>query len=196
MDIRIRRVQPGDAEALANFYSQLSPDTLRQRFLGNVRGIDRGVSRSFCALDHMHDEGFVAIVGEQQIVGHVCLVNVAAHAIEIGIAVSDAYQGRGIGRRLFETAIMWARDRGVERILASCFADNSRVLALLTSSAHGGRIVQAGSGVVDVEIPLIGPLPGARFFYPRVARQRRRVSRASRFGASPRTRPPARAAVG
>jgi acetyltransferase len=162
MEIEIRRITPGDAERLSEFYAALSRESLHARFLGTARGISGTAARTFCTPDHMHDEGFVAIAHEEigePFVGHVCVSPIDATAIEIGICVADEWQGRGIGRRLFETAISWARDHGYETIVASCFADNWRVLALLSSAPHPARISPASGGVVDVTIPLRGPIP-------------------------------------
>ncbi len=65
--------------SLSAFYAGLSPDSLAARFLGYTQGISNGLARSFCTLDHMHDEGFVAVAeveGVPQIVGHLCFADV------------------------------------------------------------------------------------------------------------------------
>jgi GNAT superfamily N-acetyltransferase len=162
MKITIRRVQPTDADPLSRFYGDLSPESLHARFLGGTRGVTPGTSRAFCTLDHMHDEGLVALLDgmpEPRIVGHVCLFDAGTGEVEIGIAVADACQGHGIGRQLFEAAIAWATERGFKAIKASCYMDNSRVLALLSSAPYGARTGMAASGTVNVTIPLSGPLP-------------------------------------
>ena len=163
-------------QRLADFYTNLSPESLHCRFLGYARGVTGSAARSFCTLDHMHDEGFVAldetVYGGNAILGHVCLVRVAPGRAELGIAVADASQGEGIGRRLFETALVWARDRGFETIVASCFADNWRVLALLRSAPNSAAISTAASGVVDVVIPMRGRIQreSSRPPYPNLRR--------------------------
>src|SRR5687768_11613840 len=106
--IVIRRVRPSDREDLSRFYGALSAESRRARFLGYTRGLSGAAARSFCTLDHVHDEGFVAVEsdeGRDRIVGHLCLVASAAEAPELAVAVADEHQGRGIGRRLFEAAL-------------------------------------------------------------------------------------------
>ena len=164
MDVAIRRIRPSDVEDLARFYKELSTVSLWARFLGYTRGLSGSTSRALCALDHMHDEGLVAVHGDPdspRIVGHVCLADAGAGAAEIGICVADDFQGRGIGRRLFEQATAWAVERGFKSIVASCFVNNARVLAVLASAPYGARTTFAGEGVVDVTIPLEQPLPVA-----------------------------------
>ena len=162
-ELEVRRVRPDDADLLTDFYRGLSRESLRARFLGQGTGIADAAARTFCTLDHVHDEGFVAVAAQRSkapsLVGHVCLVECAPDALELGIAVADDWQGQGIGRRLFEVALAWASRRGYQRIIATCFADNSRVLRLLTSAPLPPTIDYAGCGVVDVSIPL-APLGG------------------------------------
>ena len=194
MKVDIRRVRPTDADALRIFYENLSPESSRARFLGTAASPGEAGSRAFCTTDHMHEEGFVAVAANGLLVGHLCLVDAGESRIELGVAVADEWQGWGIGRRLFEAAMAWARDRGLESILATCFADNWRVLALLISTPHKPIISAADGGTVDVKIPLRGPIPReqSRPPYPPVAR---RTSVRPHRGAWRRTRPPERVAA-
>ena len=176
--VTIRRVRPSDAAALADFYAALSAESRRARFLGYTPGMSPSLSRSFCTPDHMHAEGFVASLataagGEQELVGHLCLEPAGGRSIELALAVADEYQGRGLGRALLEAAVNWGQKHDVQAILASAFADNVRVLRLLSSSPHGARILPARGGVVDVVIPLVAELPHDLFVMPHSAVRRR-----------------------
>ena len=108
----IRRVVPADAQALRDFYAALSPDSRRARFLASVSGLSKEQSRSFCAPDHVHAEGFVAVsagpFAQDRIIGHLCLEPAEGGSLELAVAVADAAQGRGIGRTLFTAALDWA----------------------------------------------------------------------------------------
>lgn len=112
------------------------------------------------------------------------------HELELGIAVATDCQGRGIGRTLFEAAIVWARERHFRTIVATCYADNSRVLALLNSAPFAASVTPSIGGIVDVAIPLQAPLPEALSVYvtpdgkplmkPASRQQRVGISRSSR----------------
>src|SRR6185369_17993181 len=54
---RIRPIAPGDREALARFYGDLSFDSRESRFHGASPGIGDGMARFFCGPDHEHREG-------------------------------------------------------------------------------------------------------------------------------------------
>jgi GNAT superfamily N-acetyltransferase len=161
--ITIRRVHPADQAALRDFYGALTPDSRRARFLGWVSGLSGEQSLTFCMPDHTHAEGFVAVSERREdggaVLGHLCLEPAGKGRLELAIAVADAAQGHGVGRALFRTALDWAMARGYEAIIASCLADNSRVLSLLTSAPNPALIAAADAGVVNVYVPLQEPLP-------------------------------------
>lgn len=153
----VRRVRPSDQAGVIDFYAGLSPESRYARFLGFTSGVGSTAARSFCTPDHTHDEGFVAVLDER-IVGHLCLEPAGPRRLELAVAVSDHMHGRGIGRKLLEAALDWARQRRFEAILASAYADNARVLRLLTSAPFPVHVMAADGGVVDVVIPLVEEL--------------------------------------
>jgi Rrf2 family protein len=204
----VRHVQPADLPALVDFYDNLSAESRYERFLGFTRGVAEEMARSFCTPDHTHGEGFVALLrdpmraGPPRIVGHLCLQPCGEGQLELAVAVADAYQGRGIGRQLFTNAINWAQAHAVERIYASAFVTNSRVLRLLSSAPYPPQVSPAESGVVDVTMPLVAQeLPADTSTLPAEARGRAGRSRGNKpVSRSCRvvwrgTRPPARAAA-
>jgi GNAT superfamily N-acetyltransferase len=158
--VRVRRVRCGDALALIDFYASLSQTSRRRRFLGFAQ-VGDGLARRMCGPDHRHAEGFIAeILGGDQdgsIVGHLCLEPTDEGAEEVAVAVSDDYQGQGIGRRLLEAGIDWARFRRVPFLTATAFADNVAILRLLLSVAPNAIVRQGGCGLVDVLVPLEPP---------------------------------------
>ena len=205
----IRRVRPNDAAALRCFYDGLSPESRRARFLGWV-GVSDGQSLTFCTPDHVHAEGFVALSDrpgdESTVIGHLCLEPAGPQQLELAVAVADDWQGRGVGRALMAAALAWATEHGYDEIVASCFADNWRVLRLLGETAYPPRVNPAEAGVVNVSIPLHGPLPMPWSALPAPAARRRRApgrtpSRAPNLSRPcrvvwRRTPPPARGAAG
>lgn len=204
-DVSVRRVKPTDAPALRAFYEGLSPESRRARFLGWA-GVGDRQSLSFCTPDHVHAEGFVALRPDTdekvEIVGHLCLEPAGHGELELAVAVADAWQGRGVGGALMRASLRWAQERGYESIVASCFADNVRVLRLLRAAPHQPMVQPADAGVVNVIMPLRGPLPAA-WSTPTGALRALRARRAGRFGVRPpcrvvwrRTPRPGRGAAG
>jgi RimJ/RimL family protein N-acetyltransferase len=158
-DVTIRPVDGADVAGLQAFYASLSPASRRRRFFGGSFVIGESRSLRFCQPDHRHGEGFVATLRvkadrDGEIIGHLCLERAAEDSAELAIAVADAYQRRGIGRRLFRAAIAWATSQGLCQLVATAFADNAPVIALLSSAPHGATVAPAEGGLVDIAIPL------------------------------------------
>jgi acetyltransferase len=164
--IDVRPILPSDRDNLELFYADLSPASRHSRFLGTVRGMSSAQSRRFCTPDHDHREGFVAVVhgGSSHtggcgpaglIVGHVCVEPDETGAAEIAIAVADAYQRRGVGRRLMAAAMGWARHAGIDRFTATMFASNVPIQRLIQALGLATRSRPVGSGlcVATIEIP-------------------------------------------
>jgi acetyltransferase len=156
----IRPIQDVDRDALTAFYAALSPDSLEARFHG-AAGMGGGVARYLCGPDHDHREGIVAEVigadGRPLIIGHVCIEPTRAGEGEMAIAVADAWQRRGIGRRLLAEAIVWARAHGFVRLVASVRLGNSAILGLIRSTDRTVSLGDCDGGVMDATIDLREP---------------------------------------
>jgi RimJ/RimL family protein N-acetyltransferase len=95
-------------------------------------------ARMISELDRAGNGLFLVAEDDGRIVGQLTLQggkrrNVR-HATTLGITVGQAYRGRGIGRRLMEYAIDWARAGGVvTRIELNVFVRNTHAIALYES---------------------------------------------------------------
>jgi acetyltransferase len=163
--VRIRRITPADRKELQAFYARLSDESQRTRFLGQSHGIGADQSTYFCTPDHAHREGFVAVTGStdrpERIVGHLCVEPDGAASAEVAVAVADEMQGLGIGRRLVDAAVAWARLDGIETLTATMLAGNPAIQRLLTGLGLQTTAVPIGSGVIEVRIELRAVRPAA-----------------------------------
>jgi len=133
-EIRIRMARPSDAEAFAEIMSQpqvyhgtlqlphTTPEAWRKRLEGN---------------DPSYDYMLVAEV-DGKVVGDAGLHRSRRprnlHVATLGIAVHDAYQGRGVGKALM-AALIDAADRwlNILRIELEVYTDNERAIKLYES---------------------------------------------------------------
>lgn len=152
----IRPIREDDDAAIGHFYAELSPESRRTRFLSISSGLSPAHAAWLCHPDHRHREGFVAEIAdpERRIVGHLCLEPEGGSAAEVALAVADALQGQGIGRRLLGAGIEWARQAGLARLTATMFADNAPIQRLLTSVGLPTTLRQQGCGVAEITIEL------------------------------------------
>ena len=161
MMVTIRRTAPTDADALQRFYAYLSEDSRHLRFFGCSRGISHLQAVSFCAPDHEHREGFVAVNtgddGRPVIIGHLCLEPADERTAEVAIAVADGFQRRGVGRRLMSSGIDWARSVGITRLTATTLATNVPIQRLLAGLGFATSVRAQGANTTLVSIDLMRP---------------------------------------
>lgn len=150
--LAIRAQSPDDANGIAALQSMpgVRAGTLRPPYprLGDVRKHIENQSANTVAL--------VAIM-EERIVGNAGLTRLAgrrSHVGEIGMAVHDAYQGRGIGRALLGELVATAFDwMDIRRLELTVFTDNIPAIALYESfgfareGTHRAYALRAGSYV-------------------------------------------------
>jgi acetyltransferase len=159
--VRIRAIRPTDARDLERFYASLSPESRRTRFFSFGTGLSHTQSVSFCTTDLDHREGFVAVLnggrsGEEQIVGHLCLEPDGMDTAEVAIAVADAFQHQGIGRRLMASGVAWADRKHISRFTATMLVGNAPIQRLLEGLGLPTRLRLVGGGVADITIELVG----------------------------------------
>ena len=82
------------------------------------------------------ESGLVMLVAEMegQIVGIVHIRRymkpTERHAASFGVSVAKIFRGRGIGTKLIEAMLAWAREKGLRRIELKTFSRNEKAIAL------------------------------------------------------------------
>ena len=70
------------------------------------------------------------------IIGHVCIEPISDDVAEIAIAVTDAWQGHGVGRAMLACAISWAQAHGIARLASPILMTNTAMFGLLRSMGY------------------------------------------------------------
>jgi acetyltransferase len=133
--VTLRPLRPDDADIEFEFVSGLSPATRQNRLLGGARAITREYIEELTRVDFSRDMALAATV---MIDDKETLIGVARYvrdkeggAADFAIVIADAWQGRGIGRRLLEALIEAARSHGIRRLYGDILALNQPMLKLL-----------------------------------------------------------------
>ena len=130
----IRLARPEDADAIAAMHERSSERSRYQRYfsLTDWRGV------RLHRLSGGHRGATLVVMSEDgAIIG---LGNVfpdpteGTGAAEIALIVEDAYQGRGVGKKLLQVLIYFAMRMGFTEVVASVLAENKGMLKLLESS--------------------------------------------------------------
>ncbi|HSS37074.1 MAG TPA: GNAT family N-acetyltransferase [Patescibacteria group bacterium] len=155
---RLRSITSRDRAGLTRFYAGLSPDSRAARFHGATPTIPETTARFFCGSDHRHREGIVAesvdASGEPMIIGHVCIEPLTDDAVEMAIAVADAWQHHGVGRAMLARAITWAQLQGMTRLAATMQCGNPAMFGLLRSMGYPITYGPPAGGSVDADLDL------------------------------------------
>jgi GNAT superfamily N-acetyltransferase len=141
--VLIRPMRKEDASLEREFLERLSPQSRAYRFLGQVKVSDELV-RQLTNVDSGRDLAFVAVrhdAGEKKEVGvsRFCLSDDGA-SCECAVAVSDEWQGRGLGHLLMRHLIEVARQRGIKRMFSVDMATNRPMRDLATSLGFEHKI--------------------------------------------------------
>ncbi|MFD2740056.1 GNAT family N-acetyltransferase [Sulfitobacter aestuarii] len=124
-------------EVLLKHYTRLGAASRRLRFLGGVA--DSGLRR---LAGETRPASVLGIELDGQVRGVLEIFPVSQGAVEIGISVEDAYQGRGIGRRLFTAGLREAERLGAAQAVFLFHTSNAGIHHLVSSA--GARITVEG----------------------------------------------------
>jgi acetyltransferase len=164
--IALRPIRPDDAAALQSFVRALSPASRRLRFHAALNELSATMLRALTCVDQRSRVAFVLTVtehGAERIVGEACYAASSdGESAEFGIAVADAFRGRGLAERLLAALIDSARAAGLRWLVGEVLAGNARMLAFMrrcgfAATTRGGL----EPGLVRVERSVDRPLPRA-----------------------------------
>lgn len=153
--VRLRRIRPDDKAALRAGFEGLSDDARTRRFLV---AMSRLTDEQLAYLTEVDQHDHIAwVVGDPETmtegigVGR-CVRLAGTDIAEVALAITDAWQGRGVGRALFDVLTRDARANGFRALRAVTRPDNRAMLHLLERRGAGpGRFVD---GLVEVDLPL------------------------------------------
>ncbi|MFI5615478.1 GNAT family N-acetyltransferase [Amycolatopsis sp. NPDC051903] len=138
----IRPPRCGDGEPVDRFLAGLSLASRYHRFFSGIRHITPDLVRAMTAVVP-GQLVFLALDGDT-VVGHVMAVYSAEAAVEIGVVVAEAYQYRGIGRRLVRELALVLVGHGLSRMRCDVLSENHFVLEWLRRTLPDIRIERNG----------------------------------------------------
>jgi RimJ/RimL family protein N-acetyltransferase len=152
--VTIRPIDSGDKEGLATFFSRLSDESRRRRFLGPKPKLSARELRFLTEVDQCRHVALVALTPDGAIVGvgRYATWHDSPDRAEMAFAVVDEWQGRGLGTRLGNQLVARARTSGIAALTGSTFATNMPATALLKKLGFLRTGISAG--IADYELAL------------------------------------------
>lgn len=130
--IFIRPMRPEDEDLVRGFLEHVSADDLRLRFFAPVKEFGHAFIARLTQLDYARAMAFIAIDrASGEMIGGVRLVADANHeAGEYAVLLRSDLKGRGLGWKLMEMIIEYARTEGIRRIEGQVLGDNRVMLRM------------------------------------------------------------------
>jgi len=126
-NIFVRPIRPEDESLVSAFFQKVSPEDLRLRFFAPVKELSHTFIARLTQLDYARAIAFVAIdEASEEMVGGVRLHSDANYeAGEFAILLRSDLKGRGLGWKLMEIIIDYARSEGLKRIEGQILRENA-----------------------------------------------------------------------
>ena len=154
--LRVRPVTLADGPLLAEFFTRITPDDLRFRFLDTRKGPSPAEIGAMLEVDHRHCEHLLAFdtCTGQLVASLMIIADEAMDAAEVAVAVASEWKGHGIGWALLRHASDHAFNRGVRKL--RCIENSSNHDALEVERALGfhARKLYGEPGLILVEADL------------------------------------------
>ena len=135
MAVTCRPIKPEDADILADFVRNLSPESKYLRFMNTISELPPAMIARLTQIDYDREMAFLATVvddGKEIEVGAARYsVNPDGESCEFAIVVADAWQKRGLARKLMQVLIETARNRGLAYMTGIFLANNDRMLSFV-----------------------------------------------------------------
>jgi len=130
--IFIRPVRPEDEDLVRQFLEQVSADDLRLRFFAPIKEFGHAFIARLTQLDYARAMAFMAIdEASCKMIGGVRLVTDADHETgEYAVLLRSDLKGRGLGWKLMELIIEYARSEGIRRIEGQVLGENRVMLRM------------------------------------------------------------------
>ncbi len=155
----IRPTTAEDVAALTEFFAALSPESRYQRFM-SAGEPPRALVARLC--DSSDPATALTLVAERSsgIIATASYIALGRDSAEAAFAVSDAFQGRGLGTALLGRLAAAAVLRGFRRFEATTLTENARMLEVFRDSGFEIRSKSDG-GCVDVTLALAPSAAGS-----------------------------------
>lgn len=133
-DISIRPLEADDAHRLQDLAQRVSPTSGYFRFFVPMPTLREPLLTHLVSVDHQDREALAAVAGDQVVgVARYDRMPTDPNTAEIAVLVADAWQARGIARRLLVELADLAQARQIQQFTALTLPDNRGIARLLHS---------------------------------------------------------------
>ena len=154
-EVTIRPIRPDDGEIEQQFVRELSDESRYYRFMDAVRELSPRMLEHFTRVDYDRHMALIATADRD---GREIEVAVARYVVqedgrscEFAVVVADAWQRRGLGRKLLEALMAAARANAIGVMVGDVLASNRAMLRLMESMGYRASFNPRDSRLIRVE---------------------------------------------
>lgn len=158
-ELWIRPIEPADAAPIAAGFTLLTDEEVRRRFLHPVKELSPEHLRRLVHPEPRRE--YVLVAAELLPPGEALVPAVARLSrgereddAEFALLVSHFIAGQGLGRRLLQRLIDWARHRDIREIWGIVLDDNAPMLQLAERLGFSRQREEGAPGIVRVSLRL------------------------------------------
>jgi GNAT superfamily N-acetyltransferase len=138
--VKVRFVEPGDADALQGYFRGLTTGARYNRFLGATSELPPSQLYGFT---HVGEADRFTVIATVNVDGRETIVGEARYAFdpetdsfEFGLSIDDRWQGQGIGSMLLGNLQCRAAAFGAKRLFGDTLRSNEAMIALARKSGY------------------------------------------------------------
>lgn len=163
----LRAIRADDVAALQRFFSRLTPEEVRMRFLHTVNELPDAFVLQLCALDPGVAAAWVLATPDDPARSDTSIeihgvarahLDRACHQAEYAIVIEGRFARQGFGTLLMRRAIDSARRLGATELWGEVFGDNHAMLALCAKLGFQRSTSNSNPGLVRVDLALTAPV--------------------------------------
>lgn len=154
-EVHVRPVKPQDEQLYAAFFAKVSSEDVRMRFFTPRVALSHQFLARLTQIDYAREMAFVAISPQGELLGVSRLVlDPDLVTGEYGILLRSDQKGRGLGWRLMEHLIAYARAEGVRQIKGLVLTENTTMLSMARQLGFNVRVSADDAEVCEVVLDL------------------------------------------
>ena len=132
-DFFVRPIRPSDADMIIDHFNSLSKRSIYMRFFSPLKQLSKQMLIRLTQIDYDREIALVALMGKdpERIIGVSRIIGYSGGSqAEFALAISDGWQGQGIGAALLSQCLGAARKKGMKQIMGFVLAENTQMLKL------------------------------------------------------------------
>jgi len=155
-DLKIRPIRPEDEPLYEELFARVTAEDRRLRFFGTGNSFTHQALARFTQIDYAREMAFVAVAtATSKLLGVARLIADPEYEHgEYAILVRSDIKGRGLGWRLMQHLIDYAKAEGLKQIHGAVLAENTTMLQMCTELGFIVESVPDDAGLMRVVLEL------------------------------------------